>query len=670
MKLRVKGYRVAVMKLKTNIFQYLILTILGLTAVAGSWSLYSSPSTRGFGAVLLVVSLLCTVITLFMMIFSGRTTKKYISSMTTAITKTEKESLNKFPAPVFIIDDKKTIVWCNEEFEREVYPDEDPYGLYIEDLADFDLEKIYQPNGNIIHLNDRFYRVRAIMSKDSGMTMSMVYFNDITDYVSLDFEYKQSRPSVLLIVVDNYDDLLQNVRESEKAHILVELEKLMENFIDQTTGVIRKLSSTKFMIIMEERHLSKVIENRFDILDKARSIAVNDRLTITLSIGVGHCAKTLAESEMYAKQALDMCLGRGGDQAAVKTVNGFEFFGGVSKGVEKQTKVKTRIIANAIKELVASHNSILIMGHSNGDLDSVGSATGLCAVFRKMGTASYVVVNPERNLAKPLINYEISKEHVNYYISPQLALQRVTPETLLVIVDTHNPDFLDSKELYEACEKVVVIDHHRRMVNCIDNSVIFYHEPLASSASEMVAELIQYLGNEVSISAGEAEALLAGIMLDTKNFVMRTGVRTFEAAAFLRKLGADTISVKGLFSSSIETYQQKSMLITNSEIHRGCAVATARATSSDMRIAAPQAADELLGIDGVKASFVMFEENGVINISARSLGGFNVQLVMEALGGGGHQTMAGAQLNTTLREARVRLVHAIDDFIEKSTAKN
>lgn len=651
-----------------NVIQYLILTVVSLTAIIASWNMYNTPSKSAFGAVLLAVSICGTIVVLVMAIISSNMLKKYIMKTTAQITKTEKESLYNFPAPVVIIDEKKQIIWVNKEFDSAVLKEETAYRLYIGDLAQFDFEKLYSPKGNIINLNDKFYRVRAIENDSNETTLSMVYFNEITDYVELDFEYNQSRPSVMLVAVDNYEDLLQNLRESEKANVYAELEKLMEAFFDSTTGVVRKLSATQFLVVLEYRYLKKMVDSRFQILDKAREIAVGERSTVTLSIGVGLGGKTLAESAEFAKQGLDMCFGRGGDQAAVKTENGFEFYGGVSKGVERQTKVRTRMIASALMELIDESSRVFIMGHSNADLDAVGAATGLCAAIRKHGTAAYVVVDPQKNLASQLIDYMADKEKDNFFLAPSVACENVDEKSLLIVVDTHNPDFVDSTELLAACGRVVVIDHHRRMVKSIDNPVIFYHEPHASSASEMVAELVQYFGNDCKPSANEAEALLAGIMLDTKNFVMRTGVRTFEAAAYLRKLGADTVSVKNMFASSIETYQQKSMLITNSEVYKGCALATARATSPTMRIAAPQAADELLGITGVNASFVLYETDGKISISARSLGNFNVQLVMEVLGGGGHQTMAGAQLDTSLREARYRLVAAIDDYIEKSTS--
>lgn len=651
------------MKQKNLFGLKLILLIMAVCSTAAAIILVTSEPQNNL---IWIISVLCfgaTVAMIVEVVIASKNIRKYILQMDKMISETERESLYNFPAPTVIVDEDNVIVWYNYLFETLMYSDTESYGIKLDSLMEVEMDKIFSETGYVISHGQHYYRVLGRKPSDD-LKLTMVYFNDITDYVLLEREHRLSHPSVLLIAIDNYEDLLQNVKESEKAHVLVQMEKLLESFMENTTGVIRKLSNDKFIAVLEERHLSEIIEGRFAILDKAREISVGDRLNVTLSIGVGRGGNTLGESEGIAKQALDMCLGRGGDQAAVKTENGFEFFGGVSKGVEKRTKVKTRIIANALKELIEASTNVLIMGHQLGDLDSMGSATALCYVARKMGVQANVVFRENRTLAKPLTDY--IKEHSvkDYYIQPENALPLINANTLLIITDTHNPDFLDSKEIYEEASKIVVIDHHRKMVNHIDDAVIFYHEPYASSASEMVAELIQYFGEAGRIPAPEAEALLAGIMLDTKNFVMRTGVRTFEAAAFLRKQGADTVAVKSLFSNSAETYQEKSRLISGSTVYRECAIAGTKSNSEVMRIAAPQAADELLGISGVRASFVLYEANGIVNISARSMGGYNVQIIMEMLGGGGHQTMAGAQIHGTVAEVGGRLKQAIDEFID------
>ncbi len=616
---------------------------------------------------LLIITVIAMGLLGFEVYIAYKNIKKYVLRLYSNLILAQKESLSDFPAPVLIVDEENTIVWANRLFEEKIASEKEAFGNDLTTLIPMEISKIYSQNGCVIEKDGFVYRIEGRKVKSNEKIMTLVYFNDITNYKMLETEYNLSRPTVILVMIDNYDDLLANVKESEKANILVQLEKLFEDFEEETSGVISRVAKDRFKIVVEERYVQQMMDKKVDILDKARAIAVDERLSVTLSIGVGRSARTMSLSELYAKQALDMSLGRGGDQCAVKTINGFEFFGGVSKAVEKRTKVKTRIIATALTELLESSQNVLIMGHRFGDLDSLGAAIGLSAAIRRKGKPAHVVVDPDKNLAKQLIEHIEKNDIPDLFLSPDVAKNYVNENTLLIVVDTHNPNFVESGELLASCKQIIVIDHHRKMVNYIDNAVIFYHEPYASSACEMVAELIQYLDEKNRISHWEAEALLSGIMLDTKNFIMRTGVRTFEAAAFLRKLGADTVTVKSMFSNNIETYQEKSALVADAEIYSNCAIACTDSNSEEIRIAAPQAADELLGIIGVAASFVVFDINGVVNISARSLGGYNVQLIMEAMGGGGHQTMAGTQIkDITVQEAKDMLIKAISDLEEKS----
>lgn len=647
-----------------NFLQVIIRTttlIILLTAIISSFMVYDTPMNQNKGGVLLFISIAGGILLVGETVLFWDKSKKMIAKLSSQISKTERDSLLNFPAPVIIIDDDGVIMWYNRLFGKNVYQTDEAYGLKLSDIVNIDMEKCFSSNGDLICIDHKFYRAKAIHNNATGV-LTMIYFNDVSDYVELEYENRQSHKSVIIIMIDNYDDLLSNLRESEKAHALVEIEKLIENFIDGTTGVSKKMSNDKFWIVLEERDLSQIIENRFKILEDARNISVGEKKNVTLSIGVGYNSKNLAESETYAKQALEMCLGRGGDQAAVKNESDYEFFGGVSNGIEKHTKVKTRMIAKALLEIINSHSRVLIMGHKYGDLDSIGSATGMCCALKKLGKEAFVVVNFNDNLAKPLIKYISDNDINNYFITPEAGLEKLNDDTLVIVTDTHNPDLVESSEILERSQQTVVIDHHRLMVKAINNSILFYHEPIASSASEMVAELIEYFG-DVKINSTVAEALLAGIMLDTKNFVLKTGVRTFEAAAFLKKMGADTVAVKKLFSNSIETYQHKSELINSAIIYRKCAIAVANEVFSNIRIATSQAADELLGISGVNASFVLYENNGTVNISARSLGTYNVQIIMESIGGGGHLTMAATQLKTDMESAKQQLKNAIDEYI-------
>lgn len=637
------------------------LILLVAVSLAAAVLFYFSGSYVAAAAAAL--TLLCVTVLCVMTALIDRNVTRYVTGMDRSISRTIRDEFYEYPEPIVIADPAYTIVWYNRSFEENIFGEDRVYGINLSELVGNNVTKIYAPGGSVIKILDRFFRISA---KHSESGLSIVSFVDVSAHVALEQEYKASRKTVMLIAVDNYEEVLQNSKESDKASFRVQIEKLFERFIENTNGIIHKLSSDMFYCVIEERHLAPIIERRFDILDEARSISLGERSNVTLSIGVGRGAKTLAESEKYARQALDMCLGRGGDQAAVKTDSGFEFFGGISKGVEKSTKVKTRIIATALKELAFNSGNIYIMGHRLADFDCLGASVGLCGAFRSMGKNAWCVLDTDKNLSKSLIAHVSERCGQDYFKTIPEAKTELSENDLLIICDTHNPEILDSKELYESAKKVVVIDHHRKMVKHIDNAVVFFHEPFASSACEMATELIQYFGGDCHISVAEAEALLSGIMLDTKNFVMRAGARTFEAAAYLKKLGADTVTVKRLFADSLETYREKSVLMQSAKLFHGCAIATTNSTSPDLRLAAPQAADELLGIIGVKASFVIYSVDGVSYISARSMDSFNVQLIMEAIGGGGHQTMAGAQLEMPIEEAEKKVMEAIEDFLVKS----
>lgn len=570
-----------------------------------------------------------------------------------------------FPMPVIVVSENREIIWYNDLFESGVADSEEVLGMSFDSISDLPLERFCTAAGAEVSYGGRSYIAYGICDTQ-GEKIYMLYFSETTALKKLADQYLLTRPAVMLILVDNYEELLQTAKESEKSRLLGQIDVLLEEFISGTSGFIRKLERDRFIAVIEEQHLRQLMEERFQILDKARQLVTSSRYPVTLSIGVGHGGKNLAECEAWARQSVDMALGRGGDQAAIKSQDGFEFFGGISKGVEKRTKVKTRIIASALRELVETSDNVIVMGHRFGDLDSIGSAIALAAAVRQLGKHSVVCVSRARNLARCLIDMEEQAGVTDLFVEETTALEMMTLKTLVIITDTHNLALVESAQVYQNAKTVVVIDHHRKVVNFIDNAVIFYHEPFASSASEMVTELLQYLGDNIQVSKTEAEALLAGIMLDTKNFVLKTGVRTFEAAAFLRRMGADTVEVRQLFSSTMESYQRKARLVSAAEIYKSCAIASSDFSSDDLRVVAPQAADELLGISGVKASFVLYEVGGMVNISARSMGQINVQVIMEQLGGGGHLTMAGAQLEgIDLEKARQMLLDAVDKYQEE-----
>lgn len=599
--------------------------------------------------------------------FAGlkRDIHRYLMRISGQLDQTSQDALASFPLPVAVGSSQGEVLWYNDSFRNQVLDGTDAFGDPLETImGNLKIKELQKKRFVDIQVLCRSYTVYISPVRVRESTLYILYYIDNTRLKEIAEEYALSRPAVMMVYIDNIEEVMQNIRDSERAQITGRVETILENWIGSTTGILRKYGSDRFMIILEQRHLDGIIEGKFDILDRVRAIQTSDHISVTLSIGVGQ-GETLKESEDLARQAIEMALGRGGDQAAVKTKNGFDFYGGVSKGVEKRTKVRTRVVASALQELVAGSENVLVMGHRFSDLDCLGSAVGMAAAVRNLGKPAYVVTQRDKTLARELMERYDKADRSDMFIEPDTAMNYLSRKTLLIVTDTHNPNMLDWPPLYQRAETVVVIDHHRKMVEHIDNAVIFYHEPYSSSASEMVAELVQYMGQN-SITRLEAEALLAGIMLDTRSFVMKAGVRTFEAAAYLRRQGADTVEVKRMFSESAATYRKKADIISRAELYKHTAIACDTGGGQDIRIAAAQAADELLSIKGVDASFTLFEENGGINISARSLGNFNVQLVMEAIGGGGHLTMAGAYLKEkSMEQARELLVRAIDAHLEE-----
>lgn len=599
----------------------------------------------------------------------SRDTEKQLAAIRESLFGAQRDSVAEYPMATMIIRETGEVLWQNDYCRQKVMDGGDVFGKNIAQLIPgLDLTGEVSPQGQNIVAGERMYTLYWVRTERQTEPVYVLYFFDDHDLKIYAKEYFDSRPWVLLMVIDNFSELFQDAKENERSKTMSEIEHIIETFAEENCGLLKKLDKDRYIAVIEDRYMRRVEAGRFQVLDQIRSVTAGDRISATMSIGVGSKEGSLHESEALARQALDMALGRGGDQAAVKLRDGYEFFGGVSKGVEKRNKVRTRIVANAITEIVQSSQNILVMGHRFADLDCVGAAVGLCAGLRNMGRAAHIVLDENRSLAQSLVVKMREAGYGELFISPEAALESLSSDTLLFVVDTHVKTLLESSTVYAGCRNVVVIDHHRKMVDHIDNAIIFFHEPYASSACEMVAELDQYLGEKQKVSAPEASAMLAGIMLDTKNFTLRTGVRTFEAAAYLRRMGADTVEVRKLFASNLESYQQKAQLVAAAKEYRGCAIACTLEEMPDMRIIASQAADELLNISGVDASFLLFKVGDGVNMSARSMGAVNVQVIMEALGGGGHQTMAAVQLtDITMEEAYQRLRVAIDNYFDLNT---
>ena len=576
--------------------------------------------------------------------------------------------INGIPVPIAVLkeDNFENIVFYNSEFAGTFINHEEDFSF--DSLVDLKVLKSTltagSDSGSYDFLNISYggKKFKIYMKKINDYLI--LYFVDNTVYRVIKRKYLDSRICVGFILFDNKEELKRYASEEQSSQISVSVENTLRDWIKESKGIFRKLSDEKYFIVFEEKYLKSFADSKFDIIDKIHNFRIDEHRYATVSIGISHGEESLSEAATEAKNALNMSLGRGGDQVTIKKKNSYEFFGGTSQGLEKRSKVKTRVVAMALLEKIQESDTVFIMGHKYSDFDSIGSAAALwsiCARVKKK--KAYVVVDKEQSLARSAIDYLEKFSSDKMFVSPNQALSLVTPNSLLIVVDTHSLKFLESADLYSNIKNVAVIDHHRMTVDKIDNATVFFHEPFASSACEMVAEMIQYMFDG-HIKKSEAECLLAGIMLDTKNFTLKTGIRTFEAAAYLKKKGAESTEVKKMFGSSIDMYKLKYKIIANSHVFDGFVVSRLEKANMEdnARVACSQAADELLNLKNVKASFVLFESDGKINISARSLGDMNVQLIMEALGGGGHQTMAAAQVaDASFDEVEEKLVKIIKE---------
>ena len=576
----------------------------------------------------------------------------------------ERGAAANFPTPLCVVDGEGEIVWHNTLFGKIF--EEEPFGERVDTLLDGYTKTPHSSKGCEVFVKGRSFVCFSVKDGGENSDLNILYLFENTALRKIADEYSESRPVVMSILVDNYEDALGTYRDSEKARILGQVEQALEEYIGKTTGILLKLEPRKYMAVVEKRHLDAMMAKRFKILDTVRALMGEVKTPVTLSIGVGGTGATFSENMVISAHALDLALGRGGDQAAIKTESGYDFFGGVSKGVEKRTKVKARVIASSLRELIGMSDRVICMGHKFSDLDAVGASAAMARCVQLMGKKAYCVLDERTTLAGVLADLLVEEGHKNLFISPAEAEHMCDEKTMVIVVDCHTADMVDVPVLLEKCQHVVVIDHHRRRVDRIQKGTLFYHEPYVSSASEMVTELLGYLTtNSSNIEPVFAAGLLSGIVLDTKNFAVKTGVRTFEAAASLRRLGADTVEVKKMFSSTLESYINRSKVVSAAETYNGCAISAISEPLDNIRVVAAQAADELLEIAGVQASFVLYKIGSGVNISARSMGEVNVQLVLEALGGGGHHTMAGAQLDEIALSDAVRLVKgAIDRYLE------
>ena len=579
------------------------------------------------------------------------------------------------PLPMMVFSlHSEEILWGNDSFMQLSGKGEELFDMHVEAVVpQFNTHWILEDKREcpeLVMWNDRIYRVFGSVSRHGEMgrseePLATTYWMDVTELEQMRQTLEMTQPVVAILMIDNYEELMKACPESKRSAVLAALEEKLNEWAAPSNGLLLGYDRDRFLFVFEEKDYTGYAEKRFDLLERVREVVAGEGVAATLSIGIGRDGDSFEELFKNAAMALEMALSRGGDQAVVKDRLNFDFYGGRSKATEKRTKVKSRVMANALGELIDDAKQVYVMGHKYADMDCLGAAAGICCIARKKGKRVQIVMDTENNAVHPVLRkLRALPEYKDVFIGGGDAFLRVQPGTLLVVVDTNRPASVESESLLETCNRVAVIDHHRRGSSYIEKMALNYHEPYASSASELVTELLQYLVEPGDMLLEEAEALLAGLVLDTKNFTNRTGGRTFEAAAFLRRRGADTQEVQRIFQSDLQSMISRYDIIRQAQLYHEDIAVVALEEECD-RVTAAKAADELLTLKGVQASFVLYKKDDGVYISARSLGDVNVQVIVEALGGGGNSTTAGGQLpDTTVGEVREKLLEKIDQYFE------
>ena len=630
--------------------------------------------TAPFQPVLAAVELAALV--LLYLLYRSQSTRRrhnvmrYIETITGGVDSINKNSMLNTPLPVVVFQaDSGEIIWANEGFTGLTEAGEDVLDMRMGELApDFDYQWILE-GGQVrrsTELEGKTYLVYGAASRGGGRGAGQTitaYFVDFTESRHMQELYEASRLVTSVLVVDNYEELMKAGSEAAKSAIRAKIDEQINAWVTGSGGLLLKYTRDRYLFVSDEQFFRRMVEEKFSVLETIHQVVSEDGVTASLSVGIGKDWDSCEESFRWAEKSIEMALSRGGDQAVVRDSLDFQFYGGRSKSTEKRTKVKSRVMAKALGELIADAGQVYVMGHEYADMDAVGAAAGVCCAARKKGKRAQIVIDMEGNNARPLVRkLEELPEYRDVFVSGPDAFLHAQAGALLVVVDTNRPELVENRQLLDACNRVAVIDHHRRAADYIENAALNFHEPYASSASELVTELLQYLVEPSDLLRGEAEALLAGIVLDTKNFSMRAGSRTFEAAAFLRRAGADPAEVRRYFQSDLPSMIQRYDIIRCAKmVHGDIAVAVAEREVS--RVTAAKAADDLLTLQGVQASVVLYRQGNGVSMSGRSLGEINVQVILESLGGGGNATSAGGHVpDSGLEEVRSRLLAAIDSY--------
>ncbi len=654
------------------------LALISIMAVAGV--VYNKTLGMGFAGILTIG----VVITAYLLLWTRKKVIKEIISFSMNLDSAQKELLMEFQVPYILLDSAGKIKWYNTEFEKLFT------GIRLSNvkLANilpgtnsviFPLEN-KRHEKNIIH-ESKNYRVvfnpvafdetaddEFIEGKKSD-TLYATYFFDITKETELSKKNTEQMAVFCLVYIDNFDDVIHGIEDVRRPLLIALIDRSINKFTKDIDGVVRKFEKDKYLIVFQHKHIDALMESKFPILDSIREISIGNEFPVTLSMGVGDSSGSYEKKLEYAKIAMDLALGRGGDQAVVKNDENLSFYGGSARAIEKNTRVKARIKAHAFRELIDEADRILIMGHKLGDMDSLGASIGIVACAKHFGKPAHIIMNKVTTAIASVYDRIIEDKDypTDLFLNNQQANAFAGENTLLVIVDVNRPSYTEYPEIIRNIKKIVVFDHHRVTADSIDFAVLSYVEPYASSTCEMVTEIIQYVSEKVKLKPVEADALFAGITVDTKSFVTKTGVKTFEAAAFLRRNGADAIRVSKFFKNDMESYKAKAAAVKDAEIYKdNIAISVCPSEIKNSTLVGAQSADELLNIAGIRASFVLTEAEGIVYISARSVDEINVQLIMEKIGGGGHVSVAGAQLEGyTIENAMILLKQTIDDYFAK-----
>jgi len=608
---------------------------------------------------------------------------QHLQDLTLNVNATAKNSLIHSPFPLIILETDGNIIWRSTRYVSE-FANEDMTGYISEILEsintrienqgeeiDKNIKEHIKIGSNNYKVLGEFIKSGTNKKKQSDKYMMILYFVDETEELKLKNEYENSKNCIGIIMIDNYEETMLQIDAEKRPQASAEMEKAVYEWANKIDGILIKSDRDRFVYIFDYKYLETIKEDKFSLLDTIKEIDIDSKTQITLSIAISNDGETNKEKYKTAQAAMDVILGRGGDQATIRENEKYQFFGGRTTEFEKRTKVKARIVAHAIEELISETDNIIIMGHTNPDIDAIGSALGLYRLAKSLGKEANIVATTEGMALKELVqSLNESEEYEGVVISKDIAESKITENTLLIVVDTHKISYVEAPELLEKTSKIAIIDHHRRSPDFIKDSILTFHEVYASSAAELVTELLQYTKSQPKLTTLEAEALYAGIMMDTKNFTFKTGVRTFEAAAYLRKYGIDIIKVKKWFQSDLETYRKIMNIVDRTEMIKDViGISTYESDDKDAGVICAKAADELLTIGNISTSFVIGNVGEKVGISGRSIGEINVQLILEKMGGGGHSTVAGAQVEgKTVAEVKEELIQNINEYFEENEA--